>query len=142
MNISKATALRLWGEWYGNRLWAEDFDGGLMYRDAYNDRKVWAVRTFGNQYALSSQRSLRVSDNQKIYCGWNLHHILPKANGGTNAKDNLICANMITNDEAEDKTTFWINDRHYQIQRNKQTRLRKIVRLNPSRRNSLSLLSW
>lgn len=141
MKISKATALWLWGERYGNRLWAEDFDGGLMYRDVYNDRGAWAVRTSSNQYALSTQWCF-VSDNQKIYCGWNLHHILPKANGGTNAKDNLICTNMITNDEAEDKTTFWINDRHYQIQRNKQTRLREIVWLNPSRRNSLSLLGW
>lgn len=136
MKIGKATALQFWDERYGSRKWVEDFDGGLMYRDAYNNREVWAVRTFGNQYALSTNGYF-VSDNQKIYCGWNLHHILPKANGGTNTKDNLICTNMITNDEAEDKTTFWINDRNYQVQWNKQTGLREIFRLNPSRRNSL-----
>lgn len=137
MKISKATALRLWDERYGNTLWAEDFDGGLMHRDAYNNREVSAVRTFGNQYALSTQLILRVSDDQKIYCGWNLHHILPKANGGTNAKDNLICANIITNDAAEDKTTFWIDDRNYQVQRNEQTGLHEIFQLNPSMRNSV-----
>lgn len=137
MKINNTTALRLWDERYGYRLWVEDFDGGLMYRDAYNDREVSAVRTFGNQYALSTQQIMRVSYGQKIYCGWNLHHILPKSNGGTNAKDNLICANIITNDEAEDKTTFWIDDRNYQVQWNKQTRLYEIFRLNPSRQNSL-----
>lgn len=133
MKISKATALRLWDERYGDTLWVEDFDGGLMYRDAYNDREVSAVRTIGNRYALNTQLILGLFDNQKIYCGWNLHHILPKANGGTNAKDNLLCTNIITNDEAEDKTTFWIDDRNYQVQWNKQTGLHEICLLKPSR---------
>ena len=46
---------------------------------------------------------------ERIYCGWNIHHILPKTCGGTNAISNLICTNIATNDESADKITFWID---------------------------------
>ena len=46
------------------------------------------------------------------------HHILPKANGGTNAKFNLTCTNIITNEEAGNKTTFVIDDTIYQVRKN------------------------
>jgi hypothetical protein len=131
MKICKENALRLWDERYGNKLWVEDFDGGLMYRNAYNSRDIWAVCTFENRYTLGTQMSSRVPDNQKIYCGWNLHHILPKVSGGTDEKDNLICTNIITNDEAGDKTTFWIEDCNYQVKWNQSTGRHEIVWLNP-----------
>ena len=56
-------------------------------------------------------------DGEAIYCGWNIHHILPKNCGGTNAISNLTCTNIATNDEAADKITFWIDDCLYQVQR-------------------------
>ena len=50
-------------------------------------------------------------------CVWNIHHILPKTCGGTNAISNLICTNIATNDEAADKITFWIDDCLYQVKK-------------------------
>ena len=65
-----------------------------------------------------------------IYCGWNIHHILPLSCGGTNEKHNLICTNIYTNDEAEDKITYWIDDCLYQVQKVYGTREHQIVKLN------------
>ena len=65
MKINQANALRLWEEYYGDSDFAVDFHGNLMYRDAYGKK---------NYYVKDKQ--------QKIYCGWNLHHILPKRLGG------------------------------------------------------------
>ena len=59
---------------------------GLMYRDAYGDPNYYIVR-----------------NGERIYCGWNIHHILPLARGGTDSSDNLICTNIITNELAADK---------------------------------------
>ena len=77
MKICKSSALRLWGEYYGNVRFAKDFHGNLMCRDGYGDKDYYTY-----QYG------------QQIYCGWNIHHILPVANGGTNEKHNLICTNI------------------------------------------------
>ncbi len=54
---------------------------------------------------------------ERIYCGWNVHHILPIALGGTDAKANLLCTNYATNEEAGDRITFWIDDCLYQVRR-------------------------
>ena len=56
-------------------------------------------------------------NHEKIYCGWNLHHILPKACGGRSVIENLCCTNIATNDAAADKITFWIDDTLYQVKR-------------------------
>ena len=50
--------------------------------------------------------------------------------GGTNKKHNLICTNIYTNAEAEDKITYWIDDCLYQVQRIPGTREYQIVKLN------------
>ena len=112
MKITRETAMQLWMERYGFSTYAEDFDGGLMFRDAYgrDDFFVW-------------------QNGEKIYCGWNIHHILPVACGGTNAKENLICTNIITNDAAGDKITYWIDDALYQVKRIQGTDNHEIVRL-------------
>ncbi len=100
MKINRKNAMRLWKICYGNSRYAEDFHGNLMCKDGYGDSDYY------------------VYDNGKrIYCGWNLHHILPKAAGGTNAVDNLLCTNIATNEEAADKITFWIDDCLYQVKR-------------------------
>lgn len=84
-----------------------------MYRDAY-DRKDFFIRENG----------------EKIFCGWNIHHILPISRGGTNTKSNLICTNIITNDEAGDRITYWIDETLYQVKKIQGTSLHEIVRLN------------
>lgn len=100
VRINKKNALRLWKEAYGDVRFAEDFHGYLMCRDGYGISDFFIIE-----------------DGKKIYCGWNIHHILPKASGGTNAIKNLICTNIATNDEAADKITFWIEDCLYQVKR-------------------------
>ncbi len=113
MKICRANALRLWEECFGNSQFAEDFHGNLMCRDGYGDDDFYVYR-FG----------------KRIYCGWNIHHILPLSCGGTNEKHNLICTNIYTNDEAEDKITYWIDDCLYQVQRVYGTSEHQIIKLN------------
>lgn len=112
MRITRENALRLWFRYYGDFEYAEDFDGGLMYRDAYGRRDffIW-------------------ENGEKIYCGWNIHHILPIGRGGTNTESNLICTNIITNDAAGDRITYWIDKNLYQVKRIWGTSQHEIVRL-------------
>lgn len=100
MKINKKNALRLWEMCFGDVRFAEDFHGYLMCKDGYGNPDYYVY-----------------DHNERIYCGWNLHHILPKSLGGTNAIGNLICTNITTNDEAADRITFWIDDCLYQVQR-------------------------
>lgn len=104
MKITRKNAFALWEEEYGNAEFAEDFGGGLMYKYAYGDSNYSIVR-----------------NGSRIYCGWNLHHILPKACGGEGSADNLICTNIITNEQAADKVTYWIDDKLYQVKKIKGT---------------------
>ena len=113
MKITHSNALRLWEQRYGNAMFAEDFHGNLMYRDAYGDDEYF-VMNYGT----------------RIYCGWNVHHILPVALGGTNAVSNLTCTNIATNAAAENKITFWIDDCLYQVKRIRGTQNYEIVELN------------
>ena len=100
MKINKKNALKLWELRYGDKEFADDFHGYLMCRSGYGNPEYFVKK-----------------NGRRIYCGWNIHHVLPKASGGTNAIDNLSCTNIATNEEAADKITFWIDDCLYQVQR-------------------------
>ena len=113
MKISRSNALRLWEQCYGDVKFAEDFHGYLMCRDAYGDDEYFVI-----------------DHGTRIYCGWNIHHVLPVALGGTNAVSNLVCINIATNEAAENKITFWIDDCLYQVKRIPGTRNHEIVELN------------
>ena len=113
MKISKKNAYELWEMMFGNETYAEDFDGGLMYKYAYGNPEYYEYR-----------------GGKKVYCGWNIHHILPKACGGTNSIDNLTCTNIITNEQAGDKVSYWIEGRFYQVQKIKGRRAYEVVRMN------------
>lgn len=110
MRINRKKAMKLWFHVYGDQDYAEDFDGALMRREAYGDPNYYEFH-----------------DGQKIYCGWNIHHILPKACGGSDDLDNLACTNVITNELAGDKTSFHIDGRLYQVRKIKYSRHYKIV---------------
>lgn len=112
MRIKKKNALRLWKERYGDALYAVDFHGNLMYREAFGNAEHYVHR-----------------GEAKLYCGWNIHHIMPVANGGSDEKNNLLCTNIITNYKAEDKITFWIDDCLYQVQRKPETPEYQIIQL-------------
>ena len=66
-------------------------------------------------------------DGEKIYCGWNIHHILPRSKGGPDDIDNLTCTNITTNDQASNKITYWIDGHKYQVR--KIDKSHKICRL-------------
>ena len=110
MQIKRKNAMKLWYRHFGNRDYAEDFAGGLMYREAYGNPDYYEFR-----------------GGQRIYCGWSIHHILPKACGGTDAMDNLACTNIITNELAEDKVSFWIDGHLYQVQKIRFSKSHQIV---------------
>ncbi len=112
MKICKTNAMRLWSERYGEAMFAEDFHGNLMCRKGYGN----------NNYYIKNR-------GEKVYCGWNLHHILPLAHGGTNEKKNLLCTSIYTNQEADDKITYWIDDYLYQVQKNPNSDEYQIVRI-------------
>ena len=105
MKINRTTALSLWHEQYGFSRFAKDFHGNLMCIDGYGD----------SNYAVWF-------NGRKIYCGWNIHHILPRSSGGTDQKNNLLCTNYYTNAEAGNRITYWIDDCLYQVKKiqNKQ----------------------
>jgi len=138
MKIDKINALCLWEEHYGRNPWAKDFAGRLMYRDAYGDDDALAFRS-GSSYIYQESGTTNFFRCPSIHCGWNIHHILPKTKGGTAEKSNLICTNIITNDEAENKITFWIDDHNYQVQRIPETSRHEIVWLNESKPTNMSL---
>lgn len=100
MKICKKNALRLWKMCYGEVMYAEDFHGNLMCRNGYGNLNYYIIE-----------------DGERIYCGWNLHHILPRAFGGSNAISNLLCTNIATNEAAGDRITFWIDGCLYQVQK-------------------------
>lgn len=112
MKICKKNALRLWGMCYGEALYAEDFHGNLMCRNGYGNPDYYIIE-----------------DGERIYCGWNLHHILPRAFGG-NVISNLLCTNIATNEEDGDHITFWIEDCLYQVQKcnNREYRIAELRR--------------
>lgn len=112
MKICKRNAFRLWEESFGNARFAEDFHGNLMCKDSFGK---------ANDYIMYQ--------GEKILCGWNIHHIFPATQGGTNEKCNLICTNMMTNEEAGNKITYWIDDSLYQVRRITGTDQYEIVRL-------------
>ena len=112
MKINKEMALKLWYERYGLAMFAEDFHGYLMCRDGYGDPD------YHTQYY-----------GETVYCGWNIHHILPVNKGGTSSKDNLICTNIATNEAAADRITYWIDDCLYQVKRVSDQPRYRIIRL-------------
>lgn len=112
MKINRSNAMCLWRKHFGEAEYAEDFHGYLMCREAYGDDEYFVYHC-----------------GKRIYCGWNIHHILPVVLGGTNAVCNLVCTNIATNDAAKDKITYWIDDCLYQVQRIHGTSNYKIVNL-------------
>lgn len=113
MKITRAMAMQVWQGHYGNAEYAEDFDGGLMYRNAYGDNEYYEWH-----------------HNIKVFCGWNIHHILPIARGGKSEKGNLLCTNIITNQNAGDKITYWLDNNLYQVRKKRGTSIYYIVRLS------------
>lgn len=77
MKIDHKTAMEFWEKQYGKEIKVKDFAGREMAKGAFGQR------------------------GSKV--GWNLDHILPQSQGGRTTESNLICCNILTNDEKADK---------------------------------------
>lgn len=100
MSSKKKKALTVWKKLHGTNKFAKDFHGRLMALEGYGNPNYF---TFIN--------------SEKIYCGWNIHHIRPRSKGGSNEIENLTCTNIATNQQASDKITYWIDGCKYQVRK-------------------------
>lgn len=91
MELTREVAFRIWTYKYGKAIKVFDFAGRMMDKAAYGDRN-------------------------SLY-GWNLDHIYPLSKGGKTNDSNLICVNILTNEEKGDKTTFIANGKKFNIQK-------------------------
>lgn len=66
--------------------------------------------------------------NDKVETGWNIDHILPLSNGGTNAKINLQCTNVKTNHIKGNKMQW--SDNSMDFKTIKFKKLHKIIKVN------------
>ena len=82
--------MRLWKRDYGDAFFAADFAGRIMLQNEYGIRK-------------------------SAY-GWNLDHLRPICKDGKTAESNLICCNILTNDEKADRfPVFHANDILFEV---------------------------
>ena len=116
MKINRKNAFRLWEERYGKKTVVKDFHGNWMYKEGYGNPH-YRVRRFG----------------KLVYGGWNLHHILPASCGGTNEETNLICTNIRTNQAAQNKITYWVDNSLYQVKHGEKKGSYEIKRLQRAR---------
>lgn len=100
MKNARKTAERLWKERYGDVKFAKDFHGNYMWYDAYGNQNYY-----------------RYFNGEKIYCGWNIHHVFPKSKGGSNDDDNLECTNIVTNTLIADKITYNLDGVIYRVKK-------------------------
>lgn len=84
-------AKKLWEHDFGNTEVAHDFTGCEIRRSAYG------------------QRDSRF--------GWDIDHILPQSQGGSDAVFNLQITHIETNAERGNKNSFWIDGALYQVKR-------------------------
>lgn len=101
MNINEENAKELWRSRYGAEDNIQDFTGKWMY---YYD--------YGKQNELRNSK-----DGKRRDYGWNIHHMLPEAKGGTNNKKNLEIVHWETNSSASDKTVYTINGVIYEVRK-------------------------
>ena len=109
--ISKEKAIRIWESYYGDYSLVCDFAGRIMNKDDYG--KSQAVIDLSEE----DSKSLSQEGEGSYYCGWNLHHMMPKEKGGSNSETNLIPTNIKTNETASNKTSYVIDDHQYEVRR-------------------------
>ena len=83
--------MSFWEREFGDCTQAVDFAGRVIQKGAYGQ--------FNSKY------------------GWDIDHIKPLAEGGSDTDDNKQIVHVKTNDEKADKTTFVIDGTTYQVQK-------------------------
>ena len=85
-----------WEKQFGSKTVATDFEKREIHKNAYG--------------------------NENSPYGWDFDHILPISHNGTDTADNIQIANIKTNREKADKTTFVSeNGKTYQVKRRAKT---------------------
>ena len=103
MTINRQAALRLWEERFKNRMAVKDLFGLPMKKDAFNQRGADGA--------------------------WNIHHIVPKCEGGTDNDVNLIIISMDAHDQIGDRfPSYTVNSKVYDVRKIQGTQTYKIVR--------------
>lgn len=110
--ITSEKAYKVWEYYYGSYDIVCDFAGRVMKKEAYGQER--AIIDLDEDDAASLEQD---EGEGRYYCGWNLHHMLPKGKGGPNDTNNLIPANIQTNQMASDKTSFIIDGRSFEVRR-------------------------
>lgn len=99
--LSKEDALELWQFIYGNSLWARDCFGTWMYRDDYLDKET--VRVRGNNH-------------KEFNYGWEIDHILPINNNGSDCFNNYEPMHWMNNKmEKKDNISFSVDGEKYTV---------------------------
>jgi len=90
MHLDRKNALRIWEDTYGKVVEATDFSGRKINKSAYEQR------------------------NSKF--GWVVAYLLPKAEGGRDNPENLVCMHSETAAEKGDDFPFFtVNDKKYRL---------------------------
>ena len=87
------THQEFWDMEFGHKEVAYDFAGREIHRDCHGDS--WSSY------------------------GWDVDHIMPESNGGTDRLSNLQITNIKTNREKSNDTTFYANGRRFQVKHSK-----------------------
>ena len=81
----------------------------------------------GVGYDFAGRKMIISNYGNNLSGGWNVDHVLPVSKGGTDAKGNLQCTNIITNNNKADNTTWKDNGKTWQVKRVKGDRKKHIV---------------
>ena len=92
MTINRQTAQRLWEKRFQGRLAVKDIFGSCMRKDAYNKRGVDGA--------------------------WNIHHIRPLSEGGSNDEANLMIISIGAHDQIGGSyPSYKVNDKVYDVKK-------------------------
>ncbi|WP_027121523.1 HNH endonuclease domain-containing protein [Mycoplasma leonicaptivi] len=80
MDINKQNAQKLWKERYGNKKVIRDYTRYEIHFDQYGTETEF---------------------------GWDVDHIIPLSRNGSGRKTNLVICHHLTNNEKENKTSWW-----------------------------------
>ncbi|MDR2091414.1 MAG: HNH endonuclease [Clostridiales bacterium] len=86
----------LWEKDFGNKQIAYDFAGREIHKSEYG--------------------------NENSPYGWNIDHIQPLSNGGKDTYENIQIANIATNREKDNKSSFSANGKKFQVQLTKNAK--------------------
>lgn len=103
--MTKELAIKIWGDIYGDTLWAQDCFGTWIYKNDYGDTERLRIRPNGT--------------GRKYNYGWEVDHIKPKSKFSDESKadfyNNYEPMHYQNNRKKGDDIVFTINEVEYQV---------------------------